>query len=94
MTWSRNVGRGNETFYFNEMLKEIANKQIKKTKLKVCLQYLKIANSLKRMYARGFKRESYPDSYEYYKLLERKRKYAKKIIFVIKNIRKNNDEKK
>ena len=80
MTWSRNVGRGNETFYFNEMIKELATKRLKKTKLKVCLQYLKIANSLKRMYFRGFKRATYPDSNEYFKLIERKRKYAIQII--------------
>lgn len=88
MTWARNVGRGNETFYFNQMIKELATKRIKKTKLKVCLQYLKIANSLKRMYFRGFKRATYPDTNEYFKLIERKRKYAKQIIFVVRNIRK------
>ena len=64
MTWARNVGRGNEKFNFNEMIKELATKRVKKTKLKVCLEYLKVANSLKRMYFRGFKRSTYPDTYE------------------------------
>ena len=48
MTWARNVGRGNEKFYFNEMIKELATKRVKRTKLKVCLEYLKITNELKR----------------------------------------------
>tara|TARA_R100001126_G_C4748393_1_gene111817 strand:- start:154 stop:426 length:273 start_codon:yes stop_codon:yes gene_type:complete len=88
MTWSSNVGKGNEKFYFNEMIKELATKRLKKTKLKVCLQYLKIANYFKRRYSKSCKLVNYPDSNEYFKLAERKRKYAKQIIFVVKNIRK------
>ena len=84
MTWSRNVAPGMDKFYLQQMNKELAKKRVKKTKLKVCLRYLKIANSLKRMYAKGFKRASYPDSNEYFKLIERKRKYAKQIIFILK----------
>ena len=88
MTWARNVGRGNDKFYFNEMIKELATKRVKRTKLKVCLEYLKIANELKRRYLRAFKRSTYPDTNEYFKLIERTRKYAKQIILVVKNIRK------
>jgi len=80
MTWSKNVAKGMDNFYLQKMKGELATKRVKKTKLKVCLEYLKIANSLKRMYAKGFKRASYPDTNEYFKLLERKRKYAKQII--------------
>tara|TARA_R100000655_G_scaffold81498_1_gene121001 strand:- start:36 stop:308 length:273 start_codon:yes stop_codon:yes gene_type:complete len=89
MTWSRNVARGMENFYLQEMKKKLATKRVKRTKLKVCLQYLKIANSLKRMYFRGFKRATYPDTYEYFKLIERKRKYAKQIIYIYKKERIN-----
>ena len=87
MSWSRNVAPGMDKFYLQEMKKELATKRIKKTKLKVCLQYLKIANSLKRMYFRGFKRATYPDTNEYFKLIERKRKYAKQIICIYKKER-------
>ena len=89
MTWARNVGRGNEKYYLQEMFKDLATKRVKRTKLKVCLQYLKIANSLKRMYLRGFKRATYPDTNEYFKLIERKRKYAKQIIYIYKKERIN-----
>ena len=92
MTWARNVGRGNEKYYLQEMFKDLATKRVKRTKLKVCLQYLKIANSLKRMYLRGFKRATYPDTNEYFKLIERKRKYAKQIIFVVNNIKDKNEK--
>ena len=88
MSWSRNVAPGMDKFYLQEMKKELATKKIKKTKLKVCLQYLKIANYFKRRYSKSCKLVDYPDSNEYFKLAERKRKYAKQIIFVVKNIRK------
>lgn len=87
MSWSRNVAPGMDKFYLQQMNKELATKRVKRTKLKVCLQYLKIGNSLKRMYAKGFKRASYPDTNEYFKLIERKRKFAKQIILISKKIR-------
>jgi len=88
MTWARNVAPGMDKFYLQEMKKELATKRLKKTKLKVCLQYLKNANYFKRRYAKSCKSMNYPDSNEYFKLTERKRKYAKQIILVVKNIRK------
>ena len=87
MSWSRNVAPGMDKFYLQEMKKELATKRIKKTKLKVCLHYLKIANYFKRKYAKSCKLASYPDSNEYFKLAERKRKYAKQIILTFKKIK-------
>ena len=80
MTWARNVAPGMDKYNFQEMIKQLATKRKPKTKLKVFLQYLKIANSLKRRYLRSLKRATYPDTNEYFKLIERKRKYANKII--------------
>jgi len=80
MTWSRTVAPGMDNFYLQQMKKELLTKRVRKTKLKVCLSYLKNANYFKRRYAKSCKLVNYPDSNEYFKLAERKRKYAKEII--------------
>jgi uncharacterized membrane protein len=89
MTWSRNVARGMDNFYLQQIKEELATKRVKRTKLKICLQYLKIANYLKRRYSKSCKLVNYPDSNEYFKLAERKRKYAKQIINTYKKERTN-----
>ena len=80
MSWSRSVAPGMDKYNLQQMNKELATKRVTRTKLKVCLKYLSIENSKKRMFVRGFKRASYPDTNEYFKLIERKRKFAKQII--------------
>ena len=87
MTWGRNVSPGFNKRILNNLNEELSKRRIKKTKLKVCLAFLHLANSCKRMFKRGFKRSSYPDTLEYFKLLEKRKKLATTIISITKNIR-------
>ena len=87
MTWGRNVSPGFNKFTLNNLNEELSKRRIKKTKLKVCLAFLRLANSSKRMFKRGFKRSSYPDTLEYFKLLEKRKKLATTIISITKTIK-------
>ena len=87
MTWGRNVSPGFNKRILNNLNEELLKRRIKKTKLKVCLAFLHLANSSKRMFKGGFKRSSYPDTSEYFKLLEKRKKLATTIISITKTIR-------
>ena len=87
MTWGRNVSPGFNKRILNNLNEELLKRRIKKTKLKVCLAFLRLANSSKRMFKRGFKRSSYPDTLEFFKLLEKRKKLATTIISITKTIR-------
>jgi hypothetical protein len=87
MTWGRNVSPGFNKRILNNLNEELLKRRVKKTKLKVCLSFLHLANSSKRMFKRGFKRASYPDTLEYFKLLEKRKKLATTIISITKTIK-------
>ena len=93
MTWSSNVSAGFNKRILNNLNEELSKRRIKKTKLKVCLAFLRLANSSKRMFKRGFKRSSYPDTSEYFKLLEKRKKLATTIILITKTIINNKELK-
>jgi len=87
MTWGRNVSPGFNKRILNNLNEELLKRRVKKTKLKVCLSFLHLANSSKRMFKRGFKRASYPDTLEYFKLLEKRKKLATTIISITTTIK-------
>lgn len=87
MGWGRNVSPGFNKFTLNSLKEDLLKRRVKKTKLKVCLSFLHLANSSKRMFKRGFKRASYPDTLEYFKLLEKRKKLATTIISIAKTIK-------
>tara|TARA_Y100000004_G_scaffold181257_1_gene226738 strand:- start:296 stop:574 length:279 start_codon:yes stop_codon:yes gene_type:complete len=89
MTWARNVSRGFNKFNLEQLDKDLKTKKVFKSKLKVFLQYLKIANDCKRMFKRGLKRSDYPDNLEYSKLMNMRIVLAKKIINKYKKERAN-----
>ena len=87
MSLGRNVSPGFNKRILSNLNREITKRRINKTKLKVCLSFLHLANTSKRMFKRGYKRASYPEYLEYFKLLERRKKLATTIISIAKTIR-------
>ena len=62
MTWARNVSRGFNKFNLEQLDKDLKTKKVFKSKLKVFLQYLKIANEYKKIYKIGLKNSYYPNN--------------------------------
>jgi len=89
MTWGRNVSRGMNKFELEQLDKDLKTKRVFKSKLKVFLQYLTVANGCKRLMKRGLKRSQYPDNLEYSKLMNMRIVLAKKIISKYKKERVN-----
>ena len=80
----------NNTYdYLRKLNDDLSNKRKTKTKLQVCLLYLKFSNQKKRELKERVTNKPYPDYIEWNKLVEREKKCALKIINIIKTIKNN-----
>jgi len=80
---------------YNHLIKlkdHLSTKRKPKTKLSVCLLYLKFSNQKKRDLKQRVKTEPYPDYVEWNKLLDKEKKFGLKIIEIIKTIRKEKND--
>lgn len=80
MGWARTVSPGFNKFQLEQLDKELKTKRVFKSKLKILLQHLSIANNSKRMFRKGLNRCAYPDNLEYSILIDRRKSLAKNIV--------------